>query len=106
MTNERAKKLIVEIKEGDGVGGFTSEEDEALDMAIKALEQTRWIPVEERNPDKTGVYLATIKYLNRYDEYCYMIVKRSYYANVGTWDDSLVIAWMPLPPSYQGEENG
>jgi hypothetical protein len=45
MTNEEAKRNLVYAKRwGD------KPDDEALEIAIKALEQTRWIPVGERLP--------------------------------------------------------
>jgi hypothetical protein len=81
------------------IGGY-------LDGYEKAMEQkTGWIPVEKRNPDKTGVYLVTIKYLNCENKYCYMIVKRNYYVKTDTWADSLVTAWMPLPEPARLEED-
>lgn len=46
MTNKEAIKLIQEIEE-DG-RNVTSEHVEALDLAIKALESDRWIPVTYR----------------------------------------------------------
>lgn len=60
----------------------------------------QWIPCREKQPDKTGQYLVTIKY--RHDEkgYIYMTTRRNYYADYQTWEDSLVIAWQPLPEPY------
>ena len=80
---------------------------DAYDMAIKILEQTRWIPVSERLPEKNGRYLAYI--IDKYNKLrCIMTCK--YYAD-GYWkwypdgeclsDD--VVAWMPLPEEYKAE---
>lgn len=108
MTNEFAIKVLTELKSyGDKFANIGFDRKEALDLAIKALEQTRWIPCSEKQPDKTGQYLVTIKY--RHDEkgYKYMTARRDYYADYKTWNDSLVIAWQPLPEPYtegSGEE--
>ena len=94
-----------------------------LRKAIKALEQTRWIPVSERLPEKKGDYLVTQKAtftdyvyisvvgyaLNLYDvdEYDFADKKRSgWYEYDSEWgyrelDD--VIAWMPLVEPYKAE---
>ena len=94
-----------------------------LRKAIKALEQTRWIPVSERLPEKKGDYLVTQKEtftdyvyisvvgyaLNLYDvdEYDFADKKRSgWYEYDSEWgyrelDD--VIAWMPLVEPYKAE---
>lgn len=83
----------------------------ALDMAIKALEQeSRWIPISERLPEehicddgfhepsksvlvqmKSGE-MHTAQYWSRYDE-------RWLDLNYPTTDE--VIAWMPLPEPYR-----
>ena len=67
-------------------------------MAIKTLESQKWIPVSEP-PKETGEYIVTIKWRNHYHygDYKYSVVKRKYYADVKTWEDSLVIAYMPKP---------
>lgn len=46
----------------DGYGGFDDEDNEALDMAIKTLEQTRWIPVSDplnELPKDRWLYVTT-----------------------------------------------
>lgn len=68
------------------------------------LEQTRWIPCSEKNPNETGEYFTTIKWLDRENVYRYMVVKRDYFAEADTWNDSLVIAWMPSPQPYAESE--
>ena len=67
-------------------------EEEAVDMAIKALEQTRWIPVSERLPGKNGEYLITGRKG--------AVNKRRYHDGhwCGNWS---VLAWMPLPQPYK-----
>ena len=91
----------------------------ALDMAIKAFEQTRWIPVSERLPDDRKRCLVTfeaeyvdIMYyaqdLYRVDKYdfCDKKDKAGWYKYDSEWgyysrDD--VIAWLPLLKPYKAE---
>ena len=84
--------------------------DEAIDIAIKAIEQTRWIPCSERLPEEDGQYLITVKYVHvdGYDDI---------YAEHGEWRDDnwdmfcfghcgqveTILAWMSLPEPYKGE---
>lgn len=95
------KKELVELEDGQSFYCINPKEVETLPPVIP--QQTKWIPCSEKQPDKTGQYLVTIKY--RHDEkgYKYMTVRRNYFAECQTWDDSLVIAWQPLPEPYQGE---
>lgn len=86
---------------------------ETVRMAIKALEQTRWIPVSERLPEEDGQYLITVKYKPEADY-------ENIYAEHGEWIDGRwdmfcfghcgevegIIAWMPLPEPYKAEGSG
>ena len=117
MTREEALKILDTIP-------TISEQVDALEMAIKALEQEpEWIPVSERLPEERGSYLVTQKAtftdyeyisvigyaLNLYDvdEYDFADKKRSgWYEYDSEWgyrelDD--VIAWMPLVEPYRTE---
>lgn len=91
----------------------------ALDMAIKAFEQTRWIPVSERVPEERkkclvtfkGGYVGIMYYasdLYRVDEYDFCDEKGmagwyDYDRELGHYSRDDVIAWMPLPESYKAE---
>ena len=92
-----------------------TEPDLALQMAIKALEDSRWIPVTERLPEENGRYLVTrgLKacgalwnriYIANYSDLMGIKSERIWWqGNVGKsdferFDD--VIAWMPLPIRY------
>lgn len=55
MTNEEAIILLTLCKE---VHSSFKEGCEALDLAIAALERDRWISVEERLPEKPGLYIV------------------------------------------------
>ncbi len=79
---------------------------EAYKLAIKAIEQTTWIPVSERLPED-----------GRYVLFCdidndimvgYHIQGRpnTHFSQDGTWEDMKnVKAWMPLPEPYEPQES-
>lgn len=74
---------------------------------IKFLKEKRWIPVSERLPEASGDYLVTTKWKGRYSGNVYVETNMAEYRKkTKEWDCVDVIAWMPLPSSYQGEENG
>ena len=84
------------------------EDVEALKMAIEALEQTRWIPVSDGLPKKSGRYLVYI--VNKHDDKLQYIMTCDYSVDsYWNWfpDDECasdnVVAWMPLPQSYKAE---
>ena len=101
MTREEA---IISIKEAYGNSEYT-------DAIIKALEQTRWIPVSERLP-KAGEYVGDVdKYYLVQNEYGDMLVAR--YTHGEYWEQIFqfkpicdeIVAWMPLPePMKVGKE--
>ena len=100
MTNEEAINRLKTIRSIHN-GSYAQE----IDMAIEALEQPRWIPVSEKNPETTGEYLTTIKWRDDKNGYNYAVVKRDYFADVETWNDSFVIAWQSIPQPYKESEN-
>ena len=119
MTREEAIHQLEDAK--DGYQEFLS--DEALDMAIQALEQTRWIPVTEKLPDKSDNYLCMIRftkgrYLPMISGYAKSLYKLSKYdfpdkkgkggwfghdSEYGYYENTDVVAWMPIP-TYKGVE--
>ena len=108
MTNEEAIKYL--RKADDTVYREPKTRTaEALEMAIKALEDSRWIPVTERLPEENGRYLVT-----RGLKACGALWNRIYIANYSDlmgikservwWQGNVVddvIAWMPLPNRYE-----
>ena len=75
------------------------EEVDAIEMAIKALEQEpRWIPVSERLPQKRGFYLVSTTDCITIMEFIDGWTSQ----NIGlcNW---YVKAWMPLPKPYKAE---
>lgn len=95
--------------------------EEAVKIAIQALEQTRWIPVSEKLPEVNQRVLVT-----SYGRVCYAMMT-SADGNSGypifRLQDSLnekvvcettvhskfttsrITAWMPLPPCYEPQES-
>ena len=83
----------------------------------------RWIPVSEKLPED-GIYLVTVvrtigkprietksfaEDLNRVDEYDFPKHKCGWYdydGEYGYFEDTDVIAWMPLPQPYKAESEG
>ena len=63
--------------------------------AAEAYRQTRWIPVTERVPERTGAFLVTCQNEN---------VKVGHFTTFNNeWTDAKAVAWMPLPAPYQEE---
>lgn len=88
--------------------------EELCKLAIKALEQTRWIPCAERLPEDSDTYLVTIEYNGEVigvDAASYSPVEGyidKHWDTFNDWkedNDSCyhVTAWMPLP-EYKAED--
>lgn len=74
--------------------GAYSEHKFILDL----LNQTEWIPITERLPNKSGRYL--VSYNSGY------VAMALYYESVSKWGATTterIVAWMPLPESYKSE---
>jgi len=80
------------------------ENNEALDVAIKALAEPHWIPVTERLPEKSGEYLVTVKWVTGESD----VDVYEYDARHKTWNDGesaggeRAVAWCNLPEPYKG----
>ena len=98
MTSEKAINMLK--SKMDGHTDTSYEWAETVRMAIKALEQTGWIPVSEE-PKEQGSYITTIKYGDKY-----AVGQRYYHGKYVGWEDSCVIAYMPLPEPYKAESEG
>lgn len=114
MTNEEAigfGNMWLEVNEDcKGSSTYTF-----FELAIKALKQTRWIPVSEKLPKNDEDVLVC--YSQGVMEVCYYHIDDTFYpteyANLNEtgWfnknDDALYfdepVAWMSLPKSYKAE---
>ena len=93
MTREEAIKMLK--SKMDGTVDTSYEWAETVRMAIEALHKTEWIPCAERLPDKNGSYLVTGRQG--------AVNKRRF--EDGRWRGGwAVIAWMPLPTPWGGDE--
>ena len=96
------KNTIVRFERTNGKTVYA----EALQMAIKALEEPQWIPCSERLPENDKSVLATTAWgevtiaeriYPPINDTCWFIHDGNTNATI---DD--VIAWMPLPEPYEG----
>ena len=98
-TNELVTRIF---EDGEGIKEITS------DDYIVEIKENGWIPVEERMPDKGKDVLVT--YIGYNSGGRFSNGTAYYYFEKWWWSvtDSIVkvkiIAWMPLPEPYQGEE--
>lgn len=99
MTREEAIRCLGVHSSTNGSGLCIDEQHyEAKQMSIKALEQTRWISVNERLPEEG---LAVLTYGENGDyEVNWLDFDGKWF-----WEDVDVVAWMPLPPCYKPQES-
>lgn len=90
--------------------GNCNECEKAFEMAIKALEQTRWVPVRERLPEPGLTVGNVTKYYLVQGEYgdmfvaCYDGDKWQQIFNYDREIEEKVVAWMELPERYEPKE--
>ena len=104
--------------------GYSDEEriNDVIDMIESEPSAQQWIPCSERLPEEDGEYLCQIDVhgravmevigfsnnLYKVDEYDFFDCKGKkgfygYDSEMGYYETSGVIAWMPLPEPYKGE---
>ena len=104
MTIDYLKEMQGGYIEGEGYERHPLPEWYALDKAIEAIEQTRWISVSDRLPEKGGDYLVTIKWKGSYSGDVYTETNMAVYREKEEeWDCAGIVAWMPLPEPYKAE---
>ena len=113
MNTKEAQIALANLKRYiSGGGAVDRATNEAIDMAIKALEkpEPHWIPCSERPPETSDAVLTT--YIVNGDKSCRYVEESSYYGDDGSWispwdeyrvEEIEVIAWMPMPEEYRGE---
>ena len=108
MTREEAIKIITKTT---FIGSAAYDIDTAINMAIKALEQTRWIPVSERLPkdhENVLIYLSSNQItIGSYNSHRLPFMDKPIGWGADSphdWSSDDVKAWMPLPEAYKEEE--
>jgi len=101
MTNIKAREVLKELKDyTEDLPHYSPDEvAEALEMAIKALEQTTWIPVSKRLPEDKQGCIVTVQG----DSKTFIDIV-TYYAEEHSflyYEECNVLAWMPLPQPYR-----
>lgn len=68
----------------------------------KKVEEMKWIPVSEKLPNRHQRVLCYFKYEPESPD----IISENTYIGGGMWmsESDKVVAWMPLPEPYRGEE--
>ena len=118
MTRKEATEKLTSLWYFLTNNDYPQKDLDALKVAIKALEQTRWIPVSERLPEERkkclvtfrGGYVGIMCYasdLYGVDEYDFCDEKGmagwfDYDRELGHYSRDDVIAWMPIEP-YKAE---
>lgn len=102
MTHEEAIKYVKLLEPNDE--SYSEEEWEkyktAKKMAIKALENSRWIPVTEKLPEKEGYYLVTKAFYDcNYKALNGRILVDRVWIQPWCLDDTIV-AWMEDPTPF------
>lgn len=104
MTRQKAAEICQSIKFILDKADYSEEVEEALEMAIKALErEPKWIPVTERLPEEglTVLILAENGHIEfgQRDENKWEWLAESI---ADYWTEAEeVIAWQPLPEPYE-----
>ena len=76
----------------------------AIENLPTAEPEPHWIPCSERLPEATGVYIVTCNIYNG-DKVDGVTATWSYWRR-NEWMMKDVLAWMPLPKPYGGEQDG
>ena len=115
MTREEAIKVLEFFKgqaeKYDGSLEYINpEEVEAFRMAIEALNQTAWIPVEERLPDIDQIVLictgdGQITDGYRWNSEDWFLAWGEFNGEHTGGEYVQIVAWMPLPEPHKGGDN-
>lgn len=106
MTNEEAIKIFkseLDWAEQNRYPYISENKVKAIKLAIKALEQPRWIPVSERLPEDRQRCIVTVQG----DSKTFIDIV-TYYAEEHSflyYEECNVLAWMPLPEPYREGDN-
>lgn len=110
MTREELKRHCEATCKMFGNGRTTTRTYMEHRLVLDLLEQTEWIPVNERVPE-AGEYIGDVaKYYLVQNKYGDMLVAR--YTHGEYWEQIYtlkpigdeIVAWMPLPAPYEPQE--
>ena len=80
--------------------------NEQSDLSLETETSDKWIPCSERLPEEGVTVLCTEKGTQKVYVGWYLTIKNQYHGWLDSDGFSMdVIAWMPLPEPYKGEEN-
>ena len=98
-----SRQAAIEAMDGFNACGYVEEPFERLEKALKEIPPAQqWIPCSERLPEATGVYIVTCNIYNG-DKVDGVTATWSYWRR-NEWMMKDVLAWMPLPKPYGGDE--
>lgn len=103
-TQQMGMKEVINTLKGLVFGSFgrtTPKEREALDKAIKALEDQEWIPCDKGKPDPYRRVLMTERRPDWNGKEYYIVTLDSFCNHRGD-----VVAWMFLPEPYKERREG
>lgn len=111
MTPEQAIRILdsetslVAIEELKYYAGFNRDKvidqiQEAMDMGAEALRETMWIPCSKMMPKNQTAVLICLEW-NAYD--IAWLDGDLWVSELTVYDFETVMAWMPLPPAFEGE---
>lgn len=110
------KETIVELRDNDGTGTqqevckFLANLMDVLEKQMQESKTGHWIPVSERLPESSGVYIVSRWFTDGFDEM--ILTDACYFDGTSTWHndnrinhsreyvDKKIVAWMPLPKPY------
>lgn len=102
MTNEEAiLHMTLRREELKHSVSDLDEDIKAFDMAIEALEQTRWIPVSERLPKEHKEVIVTD--IETSDTYISRYIGNGYWECDNGVFKNRIISWQPKPKPYKVE---
>lgn len=88
---------------GNGKSVLTGMVDGALCTALIALENSKWVSVKDRLPEKRGLYLCYYKY----EPDSPNVICENTYLGSGLWQSEMskITHWMPIPEPPEEEDD-